>query len=114
MIYYQVIGRGPAQLNDFTGTCVYDLKEQIKGKDECWVGKSDEEKEDLDRLRKEGKSFDFSKLLNEYEIDEENPLSVELHGKRLVTTNCTAVVKVSLSPPAGKHSALPPSSCRPW
>ena len=38
-------------------------------------------KDDLDNLRKAfktktGKSFDFSRLLNEYEIDEDNPISV--------------------------------------
>jgi len=45
------------------------------------VGKPNEEKGDLDGLRKafkEGQSFNFSKLIKDYEIDEENPISVEL------------------------------------
>ena len=44
----------------------------------------DGEKQDLDELRKAfktGKSFDFSRLLNKYEIDKENPISVQLLGK---------------------------------
>ena len=42
------------------------------------------EKEDLDKVGKafkKGKPLNFSRLLNEYEIDEENPISVELLGR---------------------------------
>ena len=48
------------------------------------VGKPGGEKEDLDELQKvfrEGKSFDLSRLVKEYEIDVDNLISVELPGK---------------------------------
>ena len=44
------------------------------------VGKHNEAKEDLDELQKvfrKGKSFDLSRLVKEYEIDVDNPISVE-------------------------------------
>ena len=60
MIHYQVIGRGSARLNNFTGTCVYDLKEAIKAKEQLPSPasllnlsirkKSSEEIEDLEEL----------------------------------------------------------------
>ena len=76
-------------LNSFTGTCVFDLKRAIKLEEELpvaasllklCVGKPDGKKEDLDELQKvfrEGKSFDLSRLVKEYEIDVDNPISVE-------------------------------------
>ena len=48
------------------------------------VGKPGGEKEDLDELQKvfrKGKSFDLSRLGKEYEIDVDNPISVEISGK---------------------------------
>ena len=50
------------------------------------VGKPGEEKGGLGKLRKafkKGKSFNFSRLFNEYEIDEENPISSSPVSKRL-------------------------------
>ena len=61
MIHYQVVGRSLAKPSNFTGTCIYELKEAIKDKEELpgaasllrlLIGKPDEEKEDLDNLRK--------------------------------------------------------------
>ena len=81
------------KLYNFTGTCVSDLKIVINLKEELptaasllklSVGKPDGEKEDLNELRKvfrEGKSFNLSRLVKEYEIDVDNPISVELPGK---------------------------------
>lgn len=72
IVHYQVIGRGPAKLTNFTGTSVFQLKEVIKEKNQLplppsrinlWVRKPDEEKKYLDELRKafkKGKSFDSS------------------------------------------------------
>ena len=89
----EVVGRGPMKLYNFTGTSVFDLKRAIKLEEELpiaasllklCVGKPDGEKEDLDELQKvfrEGKSFDLSRLVKEYEIDVDNPISVELPGK---------------------------------
>lgn len=46
------------------------------------VGKPNQEKKDLGQLREAlGKSLDFRRLLKGYQIDEENPISVELPGK---------------------------------
>ena len=87
------MGGDPARLNDFTGTCIFDLKEAIKEKSQLSyppdtiklsVGKPGGDKEDLDELQKvfrEGKSSDLSRLVKEYEIDVDNPISVELPGK---------------------------------
>ena len=92
-IHYNVVGRGPASLNSFTGTSIYHLKRAIKLEEELptaasllklSVGKPDGEKEDLDELQKvfrEGKSFNLSRLVKEYEIDVDNPISVELPSK---------------------------------
>ena len=93
MIYYQIVGRGLEKLNDFIGACVYDLKKVVKERSQLqfppaiiklWVVKPGGEKEDLDKVGKafkKGKPLNFSRLLNEYEIDEENPISVELLGR---------------------------------
>ena len=91
-IHYKVIGRGPARLTNFTGTLVYDLKMAIETQEKLptaasllklYVGKQ-EAKKDLDELHKvyrKGKSFDFSRLMKEYKIDVENPIFVELPSK---------------------------------
>ena len=81
------------KLYNFTGTCVSDLKRAIKLEEELptaasllklSVGKHNEAQKDLDVLQKvfrKGKSFDLSRLMKEYEIDVDNPISVELPGK---------------------------------
>ena len=95
MIHYQVIGRGSARLNNFTGTCVYDLKEAIEAKEQLpspasllilSIKKiSSEEIEDLDELEAstEDDVFDLTTLCSEYGIKRRNPISVVLPGKRL-------------------------------
>ena len=92
-IHYKVVGRGPMTLYNFTGTYVFDLKMAIKEQSQLpyppdiiklSAGKHNEAKEDLDELQKvfrKGKSFDLSRLVKEYEIDVDNPISVELPGK---------------------------------
>ena len=96
-IYYKVQapGRATANLTNFAGTTVHALKRAIKEESmlqfppdliRLWVEKPGRGKEDLDELRqafrKDGsKSFDFSRLVNVYDIDEDNPISVELPGK---------------------------------
>ena len=77
-----------------TGQLHWDLRisleegNQVGGGTPCCSqfvkAKSGGEKEDLDELQKifrEGKSFDLSRLVKEYEIDVDNPISVELPGK---------------------------------
>ena len=94
MIHYQVVGRGLAKLSSFNGTGIYDLKRAIKEQSQLpyppdiiklFVREpKKDKKKDLDELWKafKTKSFDFSRLLlNEYEIDEDNPISVEIPGK---------------------------------
>ena len=58
-INYKVVGRGPARLNSFTGTCVFDLKRAIKEQSQLpyppdiiklFVGEPDKQKDDLDNL----------------------------------------------------------------
>ena len=49
-----------------------------------WVGKPEEKKKDLDHLEKTfktGKTFDFTRLIKEYDLDDDNPITVELPGK---------------------------------
>ena len=95
MIHYQVVGRGLAKLSRFNGTDIFDLKSAIKDQEllpiaasqlKLFVREPTKDKKDLDNLRKafqteRGKSFDFSRLLNVFEIDEDNPISVEISGK---------------------------------
>ena len=95
VIHYQVVGRGPAKLSRFKGTDIFDLKSAIKDQEllpiaasqlKLFVRDPTKDKIDLDHLRKtfqteRGKSFDFSTLLNTFEIGEDNPISVEISGK---------------------------------
>ena len=81
------------KLYNFTGTCVSDLKRAIKLEEELptaasllklSVGKHNEAQKDLDVLQKDfrkGKFFDLSRLVKEYEIDVDNPISVEFPCK---------------------------------
>ena len=95
VIYYQVVGRGLAELSSFNGTSIYNLKRAIKEESQLpyppdviklFVGEPNKQKDDLDNLQKafktrRGKFFNFSKLLNEYKIDADNPISVEIPSK---------------------------------
>ena len=94
MIDYQVVGRGRMKLYNFTGTCIYDLKEAIRDKEilpnaadllKLLVGKPGKEKQDLDEIEAStgDEDFDFTTLCSEYEIKERNPICVVLPGKRL-------------------------------
>ena len=91
-INYKVVGRGPARLNSFTGTCVFDLKRAIKEQSQLpyppdiiklSVGKHNEAKKDLDVLEDldENEVFDFKTLCLELGINKRNPISVELPSK---------------------------------
>ena len=74
-------------MNYFTGTYVYDLKVAIKERErlpdaasllKLSVKKPGGVKQDLDELRfKEGKFFNFSKLIQNYGINDDNPICVE-------------------------------------
>ena len=91
MIHYQIVGRGEAKLNNFTGTSIFDLKEAIREKSQLpyspdvitlLVGKPGKEKQDLDEI--EGADdFDFTTLCSEYGIKKRNPIFVLEPGKRL-------------------------------
>lgn len=73
VIHYQAAGRSPAELTNFTGTSVLQLKEAIKKKSQLpvpsdiiklFVGKPGKEKKALDELRKAlGISFDLRGLM---------------------------------------------------
>ena len=91
VIYYQVVGRGPAQLNNFTGTSIFDLKEAIKKESQLphppdiirlFVrGPTKDKKTDLDELADASGKCDFSTLFLHPRIGFHNPISVEFHGK---------------------------------
>ena len=85
-------GHGPARLNSFTGTCVFDLKLAIETQEKLptaasllklSVGKHNEAKKDLDVLEDldENEVFDFRALCLEFGINKRNPISVEVPGK---------------------------------
>ena len=81
------------KLTNFTGTLLYHLKKAIHDNEKLpsaasqlklWVEKPEERKKDLDQLEKTfttGKSFDFTRLIKEYDLDNDNPITVELPGK---------------------------------
>ena len=94
VIHYQVVGRDPAKLTNFTGSDLYDLKWAIKLESQLEssldllklsAGKPGEGKQDLygldDGLEDENGVFDFRKLCSKYKISLHNPILVELLGK---------------------------------
>ena len=93
VIYYQVVGRGPAQLNNFTGTGIFDLKSAIKDQEllqiaasqlKLFVREPTKDKKDLDELQDlvdASGNCDFSTLFQRFSISYHNPISVEIPGK---------------------------------
>ena len=91
-INYKVVGRGPARLKSFTGTCVFDLKRAIETQEKLptaasllklYVGKHNEAKQDLDVLEDldENEDFDLRALCLDFGINKRNPISVEIPSK---------------------------------
>lgn len=79
-----------AKLSNFNGTCIYDLKESIKDKEELPGAASllkllvGEDKEDLDRLQDlvdVSGNCDSSTLFERYNISYRSPIFVEFPGK---------------------------------
>ena len=95
VIHYQVVGRDPAKLTNFTGSDLYDLKGAIKLEEglsdvasllKLSVGKPGGGKYNLydlddDELEDEGGVFNFRTLCSKYKIGPHNPILVELPGK---------------------------------
>ena len=93
MIHYQVVGHGPASLNNFTGTDIFDLKEAIKEKSQLpyppdiiklFIREPIKDKKDLDELQDlvdVSGNCDFSTLFQRFSISYHNPISVEIPGK---------------------------------
>jgi len=77
-----------AELHDFRGT-LYQLKAAINDNEKLpsaasqlklLVGKPREDKKVSDKLRKDfktGEYFDFTRLIKEYEVDDDNPITVQ-------------------------------------
>ena len=82
------------KLYNFTGTCIYDLKEAIRDNEVLpnaasllklfvWEPKKDK-KQDLDELQDlvdASGDCDFSTLFQRFSISYHNPISVEIPGK---------------------------------
>ena len=93
VIPYQVVGRYPTKLRNFTGSDLDDLRGAIKLAEglpdaasllRLSAGKPGEGKQDLYDLRKNFKLdgfFDFRRFIEEYFINEDNPILVELPCK---------------------------------